>query len=77
MCVGVGRTIAADMVQGEKYAIVTSYMSLFVSLSPLCAPAIGSYIQHWFNWEANFVVLGVMITVVLFLYMFIFVWITD
>ena len=70
VCIGVGRTIAADVVQGEKYAIVTSYMSLFVSLSPLCSPAIGSYIQHWFNWQTNFIVLGGIITIVLFLYIF-------
>jgi DHA1 family bicyclomycin/chloramphenicol resistance-like MFS transporter len=68
VCIGVGRMIASDMVQGERYAIVTSYMSLFVSLSPLCAPAIGGYIQSWFNWQANFIVLGIIIILVLFAY---------
>lgn len=70
VCIGLGRTIAVDMVQGEKYAIATSYMSLFVSLSPLCAPAIGGYIQKWIDWQSNFIILGLIIILVLLLYVF-------
>ena len=72
VCIGVGRTIAADIAQGEKYAIVTSYMSLFISLSPLIAPILGSYIQSWFGWQFNFILMGLIISVVLCLFIFLF-----
>ncbi len=68
VCLGVGRTILADVLQGERLATVGSYFSLFLALSPLLAPALGGYIQHWFDWQANFIVFGSLLTTALFLY---------
>ncbi|MDF1645831.1 MAG: multidrug effflux MFS transporter [Legionellaceae bacterium] len=62
---GLARIIAADVMQNERLAAIGSYFTLFLSLSPLLAPVLGGYIQHWFNWQANFIILGSIIFVVL------------
>ena len=49
VCAGMGRTILADMFQGARLATTASYTGVVVSLSPLVAPTIGGYIQHWFG----------------------------
>lgn len=71
VCIGVGRTIIADVLQGVRFAIIGSYFAMVITLSPLLAPALGGYIQHWYGWQENFIVLGVILTVVLLLYTFI------
>ena len=43
---------------------------MFLSLSPLLAPALGGYIQHWFGWQANFITLGAILGMALLLYIF-------
>ena len=58
VCWGLGRVIMADLMQGVRLASIGSYLSLFLTLSPLLAPALGGHVQHWFGWKANFVVLG-------------------
>ncbi len=72
VCWGVGRIIAADIMQGERLASVGSYFTLFISLSPLLAPALGGYIQQWFGWQANFILLGSIILLVLLLFLLFF-----
>ncbi len=62
---GLARIIAADVMQDERLAAIGSYFTLFLSLSPLLAPVLGGYIQHWFNWQANFIVLSGVIFIVL------------
>ncbi len=62
---GLARIIAADVMQNERLAAIGSYFTLFLSLSPLFAPVLGGYIQHWFNWQANFIVLGFFVLMVL------------
>lgn len=71
VCLGVGRTIIADVLQGVRLSSIGSYFGMFVSLSPLLAPALGGYIQHWFGWQANFITLGAILGIALFLYIFI------
>ena len=34
----------------------------------MLAPALGGYVQHWFGWQANFILLGFMLLVVLLIY---------
>jgi len=65
VCWGLGRVIVADVLQGERLAALGSYLSMFVSLSPMLAPALGGYMQSWFGWQSNFILLGVFIFVVL------------
>lgn len=68
VCMGLGRTMLADILQGERLATVGSYFALALSVSPLLAPPLGGYIQSWFSWQANFFVLGslLLFTTVLF-----------
>ena len=66
---GLGKIIAADLMQGDKLIIVGSYFSIFLCLSPLFAPVLGSYIQHLFAWQANFIVVGGYLLVVFFIYL--------
>lgn len=68
VCMGLGRTIVADVLQGDRLASIGSYFSMFISLSPLLAPALGGYIQHWYDWQANFILLGIVLSVALLLY---------
>ncbi len=70
VCIGLGRTIIADVLQGDRFAVIGSYFNMFLNLSPLFAPAMGGYIQHWFDWQANFVTLGAVLTFTLLLYAF-------
>lgn len=68
VCMGVGRTIVADVLQGVRLSSIGSYFSMFLSLSPLIAPALGGYIQHWLGWQANFITLGILLGLGLLLY---------
>jgi len=72
VCWGLGRIIAADVMHGERLAAIGSYFTLFLSLSPLLAPALGGYIQHWFGWQANFILLGSIILFALIFFILFF-----
>ncbi|MEM9242673.1 MAG: multidrug effflux MFS transporter [Pseudomonadota bacterium] len=67
VCIGVVRTIIVDVLK-KRTALYASYFTMFLGLSPLLAPAIGGYIQHGFDWQANFFVLGSVIALALFVY---------
>tara|TARA_R110000868_G_scaffold364759_1_gene627626 strand:+ start:357 stop:1538 length:1182 start_codon:yes stop_codon:yes gene_type:complete len=69
---GLARIIAADVMQNERLAAIGSYFTLFLSLSPLLAPVLGGYIQHWFNWRVNFIVLGGVVLIVLICFILFF-----
>lgn len=68
VCLGLGKIILADVMQGDKFATTGSYLSMVVSFSPLFAPAVGGYLQHWFDWKANFIALGLLLTFAMILY---------
>jgi Bcr/CflA subfamily drug resistance transporter len=70
VCIGLGRTIIADILQGDRFAVIGSYFSMFVTLSPMFAPALGGYIQQRLDWQANFFTLGSILTATLLLYAF-------
>lgn len=67
VCTGIGRTILADLLK-ERLAAVASYISIVFSLSPLLAPALGGYIQVYFGWQGNFILLGLLITLAVSLF---------
>ena len=71
-CMGLGRVILADIVQGPRYATVASFLTIITGLSPLIGPIIGGYIQSLINWQTNFYLLGTMqlITLILFVLFF-------
>jgi DHA1 family bicyclomycin/chloramphenicol resistance-like MFS transporter len=59
-CLCLGRVILADIVERDRYAVVASYLTVITGLSPLVAPIIGSYIQLWFDWQTNFLLLAIL-----------------
>ncbi len=71
VCSGIGRTILADRMQGKRLATLTSYSGMAVCLSPLFAPMVGGYIQHWFGWQANFIALGLFMLIAFLLFLFV------
>jgi len=68
VCMGLGRTILADILEGKRFVVVGSYFALVLSLSPLVAPIIGGYLQHAYGWGANFMFLGSLLLLVLLMY---------
>ena len=70
VCMGLGRTIAIDVLRANRFSTIGSYFSLFLSLSPLLAPMLGGYIQQWLGWRANFLILAAMIALILLLFTF-------
>lgn len=68
VCAGLGRTILADSIHGKRLSATLSYAGLTVCLSPLLAPMLGGYLEHWFTWRANFLALGCYMLVALMLF---------
>ena len=48
------RTIIADVFEGDALTKITAYYAAIWAASPILAPIIGSYLQHYFGWQANF-----------------------
>lgn len=70
-CIGMGRAMAVDVVQGDRLATLASYFSLFNNISPLLAPALGGYVQHYLGWQMNFVFFGIFLLLLLLLVIFV------
>ncbi|OGT65305.1 MAG: hypothetical protein A3J38_10620 [Gammaproteobacteria bacterium RIFCSPHIGHO2_12_FULL_45_9] len=56
----VGYALLRDVYQGHALTRQISYVSVFVGSMPIVAPVIGGYIVQYFNWQACFIVLGVL-----------------
>lgn len=52
-----GRSVVVDIMSGPKMVRYGSYISVFITIGTMVAPMIGGYLQHWFGWQANFIVL--------------------
>ncbi|BBQ03135.1 multidrug effflux MFS transporter [Paraburkholderia fungorum] len=68
VCLALSRIVLSDIVQGERYAITSSYITLFTGLSIVLGPVIGSFIQMWFGWRANFITLAILLAGMLTVY---------
>lgn len=53
------RSVIADLFQGREFYKMATYMTMAWSIGPIIAPAIGGYLQHYFNWQANFYFLAI------------------
>ena len=53
------RSIIPDLFHGRELQKMMNYMTIAWSIGPIIAPGIGGYLQHYFNWHANFYFLGV------------------
>jgi len=58
-CVGpvLGRAVVRDVYGREGAAQILSYMGMAMALAPAFGPIIGGYLEVWFGWQANFLVL--------------------
>lgn len=60
---GCGFTIASAIIgesfEGNMLAKMTTFSSMIYSLSPILAPALGGYIQHYMGWQGNFAFLAI------------------
>lgn len=58
-CAGVvlGRTIVRDIYGRERAAKALSYMGMAMALAPALGPILGGYLEVWFGWRVNFLVL--------------------
>lgn len=48
------RSIIMDCFKGSSLKQITGNASAVWAIGPIVAPLIGSYLQHYFNWQANF-----------------------
>jgi DHA1 family bicyclomycin/chloramphenicol resistance-like MFS transporter len=60
-CAGpvLGRAIVRDVYGPARSAKAMAFIGMALAVSPAVAPIIGGYMQTWFGWRANFVLLGV------------------
>jgi len=67
-CAGqvVARATVRDSTEGPATALVMTYITLAMSVSPAITPALGGFLETQFGWRANFITLG-LIGVTLFL----------
>jgi MFS family permease len=49
------RAMIADSFIGKQFTIAITYTSIAYGLGPVIAPFIGSILQTYFNWQANFI----------------------
>lgn len=53
------RAIVRDLYEGRRAAMQFSLMSTIMGITPILAPIAGGFLQAWFGWRANFVVMAV------------------
>ncbi|CAI8776436.1 Bcr/CflA family efflux transporter [Pseudomonas sp. IT-347P] len=68
VCLALSRIVLSDIVRGDRYAITSSYITLFTGLSIVLGPVIGSFIEMWFGWRANFIALAILLAGMLTVY---------
>lgn len=59
------RAYFVDVFEGEQRKKYLSILSIVWSVAPVVAPFVGGYLQHYFNWQANFMLLAIYGTVLL------------
>ena len=59
-CAGVvlGRAIVRDLHEPAQAAKVLSYIATAMALAPALGPILGGYVEAWFGWRANFLILA-------------------
>lgn len=53
------RAVISDLFEGKEFYKMMNYMTLCWAIGPIVAPAIGGYLQHFFNWRAPFYFLAI------------------
>ncbi len=57
VCNSVGRSVSRDLFHGNHLARIASLIGMIASFMLAAAPLLGGYIQHYFEWRANFLFL--------------------
>lgn len=55
---GAIRAMVSDSFTSKRLAMITAYFGTIMAVSPVLAPLAGGYLETYFNWRANFIVLG-------------------
>ena len=54
----IARAVVRDVIPDNKtLAKVSSYLAMIAITTPIFAPLIGGYLQHYFGWRSNFIFL--------------------
>lgn len=53
------RAVISDLFTGKEFYKMMNYMTLCWAIGPIIAPAIGGYLQHYFDWRAPFYFLAI------------------
>ena len=64
--------IMDTIIDRKQIAFISSYLAIFMGISPLIAPPIGGYLTAIFNWRACFVMLAIYFGVLVLVYIFLF-----
>ncbi|MDP1575100.1 MAG: MFS transporter [Coxiellaceae bacterium] len=64
------KIMIAENFHGKMLEKATNYYGLFWSITPIFAPVIGGYLQHYFGWQSNFYCMGIYGFICLFLCLF-------
>jgi MFS family permease len=64
------RAIVTDSISGYRYNVAILYTILGYGLGPIVGPFIGSLLQHYFTWQANFIALASLALLLLLILIF-------
>lgn len=53
----IGRAVIRDMVGPSAAASMIGYVTMGMTLAPMLGPIAGGYLDEWFGWQANFLLL--------------------
>jgi Bcr/CflA subfamily drug resistance transporter len=56
-CAVLARASTRDSYNGEQLPVALSYVTMVASMTPIFAPVVGGFINHYFGWLAIFIVL--------------------
>lgn len=71
-CGALFRSILRDSYSGHELSRVSSIVVMTVTLTPPLAPITGGYLEHFFGWRSNFILLGLMGFFAIFIILFYF-----
>lgn len=72
VCYVLARVVLSDIVKGKDYAVISAKITLFTGLSIILGPLLGGYVQHFFSWKANFLLLGGLLFIFWLLFNFLY-----
>ncbi|MGE0744588.1 MAG: multidrug effflux MFS transporter [Rhodospirillales bacterium] len=62
-----GRAMVRDAYEVTEAARALAFVAMAFSLTPICAPILGGFLETWFGWRAAFAFMGIVGTIVFLL----------